>query len=268
MSKKFLIRQIKDRNNKFFSSIRTIREADLKRSRETYTWASYNHKLYPSSFRSFSMCPKRFIEEDVHKPPMFTIDQAYKMEIGTALHRMYQTEVLKHDSILWTKPVFTSHPNELELIKKIEHNWPEVPVYDPESGISGRADAVLNLENEIVVFDIKTTSVPKDNWDTYKSNRLPGAAHIVQVCTYIYLMNKYSYYHKKIKKGGLGYVNIAMSPGEEGSEFEYYFDYTDEMEENIRLLIEALAKHRSMFLQDKNIDCFYKNCGVHNDKQK
>lgn len=261
MSKKFLIRQIKDRNNKFFSNIRLLRESNLKESRDRYSWSSYNHKLYPSSFRSFYMCPKRFIEEDVHKAPSFTIDQVYKMEIGTALHKMYQSEILHSKTILWNLP---NIPENLK--KKLDDNWPEVPVFDSESGISGRADVVLNVNNEIVVFDIKTTSVDKDRWESYKLDKLPSQAHLVQVSIYIYLMNKYKYYEKKIKKGALGYVNIAMTPGEENSEFEYYFDYTDEIESMVENLISSLKIHRDAYLKNCKVDCTYKYCGVHNDR--
>lgn len=260
MSKKFLIRQIKDRNNKFFSSIRLNRETNLKLSKANYSWKSYNYKLYPSSFRSFYMCPKKFIEQDVHKPPSFAIEQIYKMEIGSALHRMYQDEVLKANEILWEKPNIPEN-----LIKKLADNWPEVPVMDSNSGVSGRADAVLNIDNEIVVFDIKTTSVDKDRWEKYKLEKLPSQSHLVQVATYIYLMNKYNYYNKKILKGALGYVNISMAPGEENSEYEYYFTYTDEMHDMIHNLLESLEKHRNAFLNESFIDCSYKYCGVHNN---
>lgn len=263
MSKKSLIRQIKDRNNKFFSTIRQIRELDLKESRESYSWKSYNYKLYPSSFRSFYMCPKKFIEEDVHKAPSFTIDQAYKMEIGSALHRMYQTEILKNPSILWEPPELKT---EL-LKKKLNDNWPEVPVYDPESGVSGRADLVLNISDEIVVFDIKTTSVDKSLWESYKTDRLPSSSHIIQVATYIYLMNKYKYYKKKIKRGALGYVNIAMLPGEDNSEHEYYFDYTDKMEEMIEKLLGCFILHRNAYINgQQNLECTYEYCSTHFNK--
>ena len=261
MSKKSLIRQIKDRNNKFFSALRAYREKEILSDRESYSWKKYSYKIYPSSLRSLNMCPKKFIEEDVHRPPSFDVDQVYKMEVGTALHKMYQSEVLLFQNILWEKP---SLQDEL-LIKKLELNWPEVPVWDPQSGISGRADLVLNLNNEVVIFDLKTTSVDRDKWDQYKKERLPSPSHIAQVAIYIYLINKYNYYSKKVKKGAIGYVNIAMAPGEIGSEYEYYFDYTEDMNTVVEELVHNLIRHRDAYLQNNScLECTYKYCNVHN----
>lgn len=272
-SKKSLLRQIKDRENKFFSSIRYLREHNLKISRSNYSWSSYKYKIYPSSLSSFGMCPKKFIEEDVHVAPNFSIDQSYKMEVGTALHRMYQLDALK-TTMLWEAPSFTifeeEHRNILQ--EKLDANWPEVPIYDAESGISGRADLVLNIDGEPVVFDIKTTSMDKERWKTYKEEKLPHQAHIVQVSLYIYFMNLYKYYTKKITKGALGYVNIAMAPGEENSEKEKYFEYTPEIEMKVDHLVSALSNHREAFLKEKKLDCSYIYCNTHgkenNDREK
>lgn len=268
--KKSLIRRLKERNNHFFSSIRFSREYNLDQNKKNHSWANMNYKIYPSSLSSLHMCPKRFIEEDVHKAPGFNIDLVYRMEVGTYLHRMYQDEAVKLKSLIWDKPDLSTFykdtglsTSSVNLHEKLQNNWPEVPVYHP-CGISGRADLILNIDNEPVVFDIKTTTKEKTLWKDYK-NTLPLEPHKIQVGIYIYLMNKYKYYTKKITKGSLGYVNLAMIAGEEGSEHEVMFDYTEEMEDSIGKLILELERQKIAYLSSTKVDCQYPLCRIKHD---
>jgi hypothetical protein len=259
-----IIKKLKNRNNYFFSAVNSVRQKDLRKKNLEYSWKDINYKIYPSGIPSFNICPYEFIR-GLETAPIFSIESYYKMEVGTYLHKMYQTESLKAEDLLWEFPDLSTflrlHPNHMEINSKLVDNWPEVPVFDPDSGISGRADLVLNFDSP-VVFDIKTTSLDLYRWNTNKS-KLPGEPHRVQVSIYCYLMNKYKYYSKPIKKAGLGYVNLLIPSGDSGSELEVYFDYDEEMEFKTGLLIEHLGIERKRYIDNIESQCTYPLCKNH-----
>lgn len=247
------------------------------------------------------MCPKRFVDVDVHKPPGFEIPSVYKMEVGKALHAMFQDEALnletaalakavgeeiperyaeavdlyirkmyrmdalKSDkSLLWAPPRLT----DPVLIEKLKTSWPEVPVHDLESGISGRADLILNDDDSPCVLDLKTTSVKPDLWESFTSKPI-SKAHELQVGLYAHLMNKYEYYDKKITKIGLGYINLLMPPGEENSEYEVYITYTEKMDNDIAELIKHLKIQRDAYMKEGvTVECTYPRCKAHTSKEE
>lgn len=271
-----------DNNEKhFFNAIRFKRQQDLAQRKLDYTWKGNGHKLYPSSIKSLTMCPLRFIQEDVHKPPSFTPQVVYSLEIGKAVHSMFQTEALSIPGLLHQEPDYSQyalvHPGLVaEMKKKRKAIHPEVPVVDPLSGISGRADLILTLWNGPVVFDIKTTSVEdlkvsedkseildSDRW-LEKCKSLPSEEHKLQVGIYCYLINKFQLYPQKVRKAGLGYVNLLLKPGDPAAEYEVYFDFTEELEQKIGTLIEHLGKHRQAYFDGQESTCEYPLCRAHN----
>lgn len=278
----------------FFPAIRFKRNQELTQKKLNWSWKEVNYKIYPSAIRSWTMCPRRYVHEDVHKPPSFPIESYYKMEVGTYLHKMYQDCAEGIEELLWKPPSFTGVPLPAKLTDQMREfgkddetafrKWllykyneirPEVPVFDTFSGVSGRADAVLNMRGEPVVFDIKTTSVedakfdPKtgewelDCWNKYKK-KLPSEEHKIQVSIYCYLMNKFNYYDKPVRKAGLGYVNLLMKAGESAAEFETYFDFDEAQEKKIGLLLEHLGRERRAYIENKETVCEYPLCRAHN----
>lgn len=264
----------------FFPAIRFKRSQQLTEKKLKWNWAEKDHKIYPSQIKSWTMCPHRYIHTDVHKPPSFTIEALYKMEMGTYMHQMYQDCAKEIVDLLWEPPSFDGvefpgQPNVIkELIEKQKEINPEVPVVDWLSGVSGRADAVLNIYGKPVVFDIKTTSVedvrkdPKtgeweeNRWAEY-IQKLPSEEHKIQVSIYCYLMNKYVYYKQPIRKAGLGYVNLLMKQGDPNSEHEVYFDFDEEREKKIGLLLEHIGLERRNFLTGVESKCSYPQCRAH-----
>lgn len=253
-----LLSDASEEKKHFFDAIRYWRQQTAQKQRLTYSWKDNNYKIYPSGLSSVSMCPYRYVHEDVHKPPVFPTEALYKMSVGNALHEMYQNDAMNVERLLWPKPTV---PDFLQ--EKLESSWPEVPVADPESGISGRADLVLDQHGLPVVLDIKTTSIPVEKWNADYFKKLPYKNQMLQVGIYIHLMNKYGYYVSRISRGVLGYVNVLLPAGHRDAEIEKYFDYDDTMEENISLLIEHLSKERKAFIEGRGSSCSYPRCRIH-----
>lgn len=274
----------------FFPAVRGERDRELTRKKLTHSWASRDYKLYPSSIKSLTMCPVRYVQEDVHEPPGFDLAAFYKMEVGTALHLMYQNVALKVNNLCWEDPSFLhvvdpSNPTKcLEMLAKYKEGRPEVPVFDVDSGFSGRADIVMKVAGEPVVLDIKTTSCEdvqremikgpdgrkiwtgkwlENCWEA-KKLKLPSEDHKIQVYIYCHLMNKFQYYSKPIKKAGLAYVNLLMKAGELPAEYETYLDFTPEIDAKIELLLKHLGLARTAYLEGKEIVCEYPSCRAHN----
>lgn len=253
--------------DEFFPYIRFQRQQVLREKQLNYSWEANKFKLYPSMIKSLTLCPKRYINEDVHKPPSFTIEVIYKMEVGKFLHLMLQEEAQKINNFLWDDPDFSQLGDLAEGMKqKYEQIRPEVPVYHKESGISGRADAILRIKGEPVVFDIKTTSIDPEKWADGYTKKLPSKEHKLQVGIYCHLINKFKYYSKPVRKAGLGYLNLLYPAGSTEAEFESYFDFTEELDQRIGLLLEHLAKERTAYLAKEETECTYPYCRAHHLK--
>lgn len=295
--KDFLKKQLKEKNNILFSAVNLKRAIEAKKRKDSYTWESINYKLYPSSIKSINMCPKKYIEESVHKPPDFPLPAIYKMEMGKIMHELLQDKALSFDPVVMEELltdlaesyiqsveayVSLMYKRELKDLKtrllyprprdlgemletKLLKAWPEVPGYDEESGFSFRADAVLDIDGYPAVNDIKTTSVDPDRWEEQKT-KLPSTDHWLQVRLYRHFFNKHNYYPKPIKLVGLGYVNLLLAAGSQGSEHEVYKDHGEGPDEELELLINHLVEHRNAFLYDnvnKTRECTYARCTEH-----
>lgn len=268
----------------------------MRLKKKNHNWEAFDYKIYPSSLKSLTMCPKRFIEEDVHKPPGFELPAVYKMEVGKAIHalfqdaaidselvdlaktiaeevpeeyasavdlyirKMYRLDAVKTGGLLWAAPTIT----DPAILKKLTESWPEVPVWDAASGISGRADLVLDVDDHPCILDLKTTSVIPSKWEEYTQKPSSEEQYKLQISLYAYFMNKYNYYSKPVKKIGLAYVNLLMAPGEEDSEFEVYYDYTEKMDADIASLVEHLTIQRNAYIKEKaTVECTYPKCKEH-----
>ena len=275
--------------NVFFPAIRYKRNQEILEKKLSWNWEATGHKIYPSGIKSWTMCPLQFIQEDVHIAPDFPLDSYYKMEVGTALHKMFQEKADEIERLLWEKPDFSNIPcpdvlnSEMLSMKnfnmdkfmrdKYKQIYPEVPMFDGESGVSGRADLILNLKGEPVVFDLKTTSVldaqknKEGEWEVDRwakaCKAFPKLEHRIQVCIYAHLINKFKYYSKPVKRCGLGYLNLLMPAGYEPAEFETYFDFTDELESKTANLLQHIGKHRLSYINKIEEKCTYPLCRVH-----
>ena len=290
----FLKKQIKEKENVFFGAISFKRAVENRQKKNNYSWETNSYKFYPSSIKSLTMCPKQYVEEEVHKAPNFELPNIYKMEIGKVVHEMYQewatdldkefvTQVIEDISsdfiealdryirimykreaenckILWERPRLLDEATE----KKLGSSWPEIPLFDEESGFSLRTDLVLKVDNEPVILDLKTTSVDSGQWLDGYTDKLPDQAHLIQVRIYRYLLNKHKYYDKPIKKVGLGYINLLMKHGTENQEYEVYKDFGEELDTEIEDLITHLSIQRNSWMATKTTkECCYKRCRVH-----
>lgn len=296
-AKTFIKRTLLEKSNILFSAIRMKRAIDLRKRKQEHSWKAMNYKIYPSSINSLHMCPKKFIEVDIHKPPGFELETVYKMEVGKIVHTLLQdksltvteeelTNTLEEISASYLEVMeayikqmykqeastfkayglLYNRPRDLGpmLEEKLAKTWPEIPGWEEESGISFRCDLVLNVDGDPGVIDIKTTSVNPDQW-TEQLNRYPLPKHKLQVRFYRHLFNKANYFDKPVRHIGLGYVNLLMDAGSEGSEVEFWEDLGSEPDYQVEDLIKHLTKHRTAFLEGRIEGCTYSFCKEHSN---
>lgn len=243
----------------FFSAIKQEFSRQLDERKMGYTWESTGYGLWPSThIYSLGQCPRETIQVKVHEAPSFGIDTKYSFAYGSALHHVYQDAARSAAGLLYKAP----HMPE-ELISKANWIFPEVPVRDPASGLSGQADLVLSLDNEPVPMELKTTASDPTKWLEDRKKK-PNSNHKVQVALYAHIMNREGYYDKKIKKCGTGYINFLHGrPGYFENEHEVYFDFTNEMDEKCGELLKQLAFHRDAYMAGEDIPCEYEYCNRH-----
>lgn len=166
----FLKMQLKKKEKHFFSQISLYRFQKKRIQKENHSWAANGYKIYPSQLTSINMCPKRLIEEDVHKPFDVPLPTQYKMEYAKAIHKMiqdealditeemmntlaqdigetyaelidtyvrnmYKTDAISDKSLLYAKPNIVCPISSAKLLQ----HWPEVPVWYEPCGLSGRS---------------------------------------------------------------------------------------------------------------------------------
>lgn len=256
--KDFLLRHFIEKDDVFFNEIRFHRAKERLESKSSYSWENIDYKIYPSSL-DYTICPHEYIYTTVQTPMDFGQNNEmmhYRGKVGTHIHKMFQSEALLIQDFLYKKP---NIPKNLE--QKLEDNWPEVPVFIEEIGLSGKADLVVNYKDKPLVIDIKTTSQVPFKWNTYKC----PSRYKLQVKLYAYVMNLHNYYDTKIDKVCLAVVNLLMAPGSDDSEREYCFDLTEKDEEEIKHLLDQLKIQRDMFLagvpkEDAEKKCEYNLC--------
>ncbi len=200
--------------------------------------------------------PKEFVEE-----AMKSIVSDYLEVIDQYIRTMYKREALQCEELLWERPRDLGEEQEAKMAK----SWPEIPLFDEESGISLRTDLVINEDGEPVILDLKTTSIENDRWYSGYMDRLPDSAHELQVRIYRYLFNKHNYYKKKVRKVGLGYINLLVKHGMERQEHEVYKDMGEDEDLEVKELISHLSLQRSNWIKEgKTLPCTYGKCGKHN----
>ncbi len=287
-AKQFLMRIIQEQSNPFFSAIRTHRAVGLNKRKLDHSWKGQGYKIYPSSIKSLDMCPKKYVEEIVHKPPAFPLDTIYLMELGKAMHSMFQDECVEWDKEIvegvaaeylegvdaYVRAMYKKeassinkflYPRPRDLGPMLEEKYaklfPEVPGYDEESGFSFRCDLVLNIDDHPAILDIKTTSMDPNQW----KNPSPSEEHKLQVRFYGYFMNKHKYYDKPIKKIGLAYINLLMRSGSVGSEYEWW-DTLEGEDVEVENLIKHLTIHRNAAINGTIEECNYNKCSIHKEQ--
>lgn len=265
----FLTDQIRDNREKklVFPEFRRLRKEDILREKEEYEkgitfqpgWAGRDYKVYPSSI-SFGMCLHEFfikmnsgtfqgIEDEKAK---------YRTEAGKYKHQEIQ-DTMKRSPLLYTLPRI---PQDLalELIPKLIKEWPEVPIRDHVTGISGKADLIMRYEDKPVLVDIKTTSLPDRQW-----HELTVAANYkTQLCVYAHFMNQYGYYPDPIERVGIAFYNLSGELGDTGAEREVYFKFDTTLQDKTKWMLEEIAKIRDQYMKGGKPDkCVYKKCRTH-----
>lgn len=274
-----------------------VRQDIAKEQEEEKLGFKWKGFVSPSAQLSFDMCPQKFIQDQQQKK-VFDLKIRYRMLLGHAVHDLIQQRVATRIAhLLWERPNIT----DPEILVKLERKWPEVPVFDPELGVSGRIDLVLKVMDSPVIVDIKSTSIVSainltydevrkrvietfkeptkekvrafvdwlldvDNWiESWEkeSAKYPSPEYKMQVEIYAYLCNRLKLYSKPVRKVGLAYVNFCIPYGEPKGEKEIYWDFPPEQEAKIEDLLLAVNVHRLAALRGEHLECTYSKCKVH-----
>lgn len=256
MNKDFLKSLLSDRleDKKFFSEIRKARLKEDETNRLNYKWTG---RISPSSLY-FTMCPKKLVEEDIHKRESNGLAGIHRMNIGTALHRLYQEEAMKITGLLWKKP---NIPKEWE-----ERNSRIGSELYYRNGIfSGQIDLLLNISNKLVIADLKFPQREEKSWESYIKT-LPEVKHITQVCCYIDDLRALGLFDPSPEDGAILYFNPLIPAHKNGADFEYYFKYKDYEQSTIDLK-EKIRYHVNCWNNNEKVDCSYSVCELHQEEK-
>lgn len=280
VSNKDLIRQVEDQESEIFGPCHEFLEEQQRQQVANYSWKNTGYAIYPSSIKSIRMCPKEYIEEDVHNPILFSFNALLSMQEGKEVHSYYES-IMKRIPGFLAQPdlsYFCSlYPDHAEsIIEKNKLAYPEVYFKDPEAGISGRID-VVKAAPACIIADIKTKRVPDIQFDRNKKAFRQGfweeekrkpieEAHKVQVGIYLYYCKKYRYFNPEMSYGMIAYINTCMKKGGQ----EYYetpkFAFTQSMYNSIDELVAELKKHRNTWIAtsgEVKESCTYSLCPTH-----
>lgn len=246
-----LLKQLlSDQEKTFWTALRMQRAKEIEERKVSHKW---DGKFHPSSLQ-WNMCPHSFVRELETFNYHDTVASEY-MDDGTYKHKQIQ-DVLLRTNLLYPKPQNLTKKQE----QKLKKHWPEVPIEDLELNISGKVDGVIKLDGNPVIIDIKTVQATDKNWE----KRYPPEKHKTQLCCYALVMNRNKIYNVPIRKVGLMYINLCMSPRDKNREFEYYFDFTPELEEKTLKLLEELNVELIKYKKGIESNCEYSNCSKHN----
>ncbi len=274
---KKLTRKISQVDSYMFGPVADFLETEQSEKSDNYSWEAMGYKFYPSAIKSIHMCPKKFVEETVHTAPYFQLSALESMEIGKEYHAAYQNILVRmpgycqEPDYSYFRSLFGDEEAD-KLVDKTNRAWPEVSIYDPESGFSMRLDLVP--ANPLMIVDIKsigqedtvknkkTGEVKYDQWADLKSKMPSGKEeHKLQVSLYCHFANKFKLFPKIIDIGGIAYINTRMPNGD--NKYETKFDYTSQMDRMIDALVGSLAKHRNAWIKQLSIPCEYHYCTDH-----
>jgi hypothetical protein len=273
---------LSDRNSGFFFNALKMHQLKVEQEKtKNYKW---DGKIHPSSL-SFDMCMEEFLDKlDNHEE--WQLHSLNRASGGEGKHWELQQQAMAHPSLLWPKP--ENVPEDMK--DKVEKAWPEVPflikfLHKLRLMLSGRVDLLITIREEPVVLDIKTTSVDPKQWPQRLEDYTKWLAagfdgmpkttqtlylrkYFTQVCVYIYGLNASGYYTKKIKKGGLAFLNMLMLNGSVGSRQEFYWDYTDAIERRVYKLLRWAAVYISAKERGKMLPCKFPDCYIHGEAAK
>ena len=254
----FFQMQLQDSHKKsvFFSLIRKARRQEIEKKKASLKWE--DHKIYPSSLRSFSQCPKEFVASLANPTTIEDLSAIYLVKRGSAVHKEFQDSLLLSDK-LYPKP--TNIANK-RILTKLEKNWPEVPYHSDITHHSGSADGVILYKGFPCVIEIKTTSKDMAKWESMEG---PDEAHIMQVCDYMYHLTEMNYYGQPVKTAFICYLHLMYKPGDQDAEKEFKVPY-DAYKERYEAYIKEETRQLNLVIDGSEGECYYQFCKKHGAK--
>jgi hypothetical protein len=255
----FFTKQLEDasKGSVFFSAIRKARRIEIERKKKEARWQDY--KIYPSSLKSMTQCPKEFIKSLEKAGTIEDLQAVYRVKRGSAVHREFQDSLLLSDK-LYQKPKYI----EDERIRaKLEANWPEVPYHSKITNHSGSADGMIKFKNRPAVIELKTTSVDDYKWEALDK---PSDAHIFQVMDYMYHFNEMEYFDIKIEESFLCYLQLRYDPGEQDAEKEFTVYYDEHKEKYLSYIHEETRQLRA-YIDKVELKCNHEFCFRHRERK-
>lgn len=224
-----------------------------------HTWSGF---LPLSGGLKWRMCMDDVYDKLIIKEEKDQVGRHYT-DNGTALHTMMEKKSKKVPGLLWHE--FPNVPDNM-LAWQIE-SWPEVVGECNVRGVRFKADAILNVQGEIGVFDLKNSNQAFDKWNEFVKNRLPKTENLIQVAAYADVIEGLNYYPgRQVKWVGIGYQNVTNHrPKDAIQKVEFWYPFDDYLRHKTRTLLYYLAQHRRHALMGRRERCNYTLCSVHGD---
>lgn len=269
----FAYKDDQDKGAVVFKDIRKTINRQLQESVDNYKW---DGKLHPSSL-CFNMCPKTFIQKEIHKKENKGIKMCHLGNDGSSSHRNFQNVLLAGNILYPDLPSFR-HVNvrhKLDWLEKIMKNFPEVPVkLEIAKGrrgkeevfldLSGICDSVIEVRKKPVIQDFKfkyPEDGGKEKWEKMKEHQLPLDKDITQITVYAYVINLLKYYKEDILDANLSYYCKALL-GKQEAEHEVFIDLRPLLP-MVEVFFSEFAEHWVDLILGNDNPCGWEYCSEH-----
>ena len=246
----------------FWPAIRKVRRAEIEKSKKEFRWGDPEYKLYPSSIKSWSCCPKKVVQDHSKWNGISDLDGIYRTRRGKAMHWEFQQDFLRSDRRA-PEPNKANMPDRIR--KKLEDNPSEVPFQSLITGFSGSVDSVLQTRaGEIIPVEIKSTGKDSIDWEYDILKQFPRTMEswTIQLCIYIHHLNMLEYYPTRISRGILAVVNSREDSADKYAYLEYRINYS-EFQHRTEELVKHLSWQRLAYIMQDDLKCPYPLCREH-----
>lgn len=225
---------------------------------------------YPSGMY-WGMCVKEYIQKLKSGEQYIETDpeKIEKMEIGKAMHTMWQDILLQSKDFLAPDPNYPEFTkqhlaNKKKLKKGKVRKPPEWYVFCPEWFISGWLDLALIYKGELIICDFKTKNITPSEWDKEKES-FPTTKEETQLYIYAVITDKYNYWDRKAKRlRWIYFNNFCVDPALKlDPEFEKGVSIDPVKYEKTILLLNEV---RDQILSDCTANC-YADCNKHGSSE-
>lgn len=138
----------------------------------------------------------------------------------------------------------------------------ELPFFHEYYDMMGFLDAVVIINNKIIIGDFKNKQVPnKNDWKNLVKATFPLDKDVAQLSAYRYVTKDLGYFNADYI--GIWYYNICMA-GDLDAEWEFYFDIPEEITKH---MLDSWKEECIMYKSKQQDGCHYKFCKEHGSER-